>query len=514
MTTDNYLGQILTLFKNVTLNSLGSKRTFLEYLQAGDIGKALSLMQEHDDEVDNALREYNPQTHKIMSRPDKPRKGDAPYRTEKLPRTRQRYINEVELFFLLGGDIQWTQKGGTEEAYDAFLKMIEDVHFNARTRTAKRKAGAETEVAKLYNVYRNSEGKADVNLVVLSRSTGYKLRTLFDQYGNLTAFAYGYKQKEGGRTVEHWDFQTAELLFFCQRAAIGWSVETAKNPTGKINVLYIRQPKAWDGVEPRLAREEELDSKIADTNNYFADPIATATADVINSMLDPSKPGKLIQLSGPNSSFSYVNPPQQSEIRRAEKEELERSILFDTMTPDLSFDNLKGMGTLSGAAIRNSFILGYIKRARNMEIYEEMTMREKNVILAILRYMHPEIDWTDFDVAFQFAEPFGEDKRTERDEVSSLYGAGLMSLTTAVDRLDIVDDVEAEVDRINMEHMDAEAQKQAEGGAETQTAATDGKQATAEEKTETNDNKEDEEDSEKNSGEAEQGAAENGGQNA
>ena len=168
--------------------------------------------------------------------------------------------------------------------------------------------------------------------------------------------------------MQHWDVHTAELIFRCEKAAIGWDVETLPNPTGKINAIYIRQPKAWEGAEPRIEREEMLDSKVADTNNYFADPIATATADVISSMLDPSKPGKLIQLSGPNSQFSYVNPPQQSQLREAEKQDLEKSILFDTMTPDLSFDNLKGMGTLSGTAIRNSFILGYMTRARNMEI--------------------------------------------------------------------------------------------------------------------------------------------------
>lgn len=90
--------------------------------------------------------------------------------------------------------------------------------------------------------------------------------------------------------------------------------------------------------------------------------------------------------------------------------------------------------------------------------YEKCT--PDNVILSILRYRHPDIDWEGFDVSFQFAEPFAEDKRAERDEVSSLYGAGLMSLSTAVDRLDLVDDVEGEVDKINMEHMDAATELQ------------------------------------------------------
>lgn len=463
---ENYLRHIFTLFRNVVLNSVGGKRTFLELLEAGDVGRAIAMMECHDDEVDAAVREYNPQTHDVMGRPDKPRKGEPPYRTEKLPRTRQRYINEVELFFLLGEDIRWAQAGGTDEAYDAFLKFLGDVHFNSRARSAKRKAGAETECAKVYSLHRGADGSMRCSLSVLSRSAGYRLRTLFDEYGGLSALACGYRQREGGGdVVEHWDVHTAELTFLCRRAAVGWSVEARPNPTGRINAVYIRQPKAWEGAEPRIRREEYLDSKIADTNNYFADPIATATADVINSMLDPSKPGKLIQLSGPNSSFAYVNPPQQSELRDAEKRELEKSILFDTMTPDLSFDNLRGMGTLSGAAIRNAMVLGYMKRARNIEIYEEMTAREKSVILGVLRYMRPDVDWEGFDVTFSFAEPFAEDKRAERDEVASLHSAGLMSLRTAVDRLDIVDDIEGEVDRIMMEGMDAAAGAEgAEGG--------------------------------------------------
>ena len=52
---ENYLQQILTLFKNVVLNSVGSKRTFLELMEAGDVARAVEMMDGHDDEVDNAV---------------------------------------------------------------------------------------------------------------------------------------------------------------------------------------------------------------------------------------------------------------------------------------------------------------------------------------------------------------------------------------------------------------------------------------------------------------------------
>lgn len=447
----NYLQQILTYFRNMALNAAGAERDLLQYIQDGDITSAINLMENRDSEVDNALDEYNPQTHEVMRRPNKYRKNDNPYISEKLPRTRQRYINEVELFFLLGNPILWKKEDGDDEAYKLFTDFLKAQRFDSTMRKAKRLAGAETMSAKLYHVYRDDRtNEMQVRSVVLARQTGYRLRPMFDQYGNLKAFAYGYTLTEKGKSVQHWDIQTPDFLFYSKKTAIGWEVQTYENPTKKINVIYYQQPKAWDGAEPRLKREEMLDSKVADTNNYFADPIASATADVIQSMADPNAIGKLIQLTGDHSKFEYINPPQNSAAREAEKQDLNDSILFDTMTPDFSFDKIKGMGTLSGDAIKNAMILGYIKRDNRKEVYEELVDREKNVIIAILKYLHPEMA-SRFDklvISFDFAEPFVQDKQKNWQAISSLYQAGVCSLENAVAMLALTDAPEEEIAKI------------------------------------------------------------------
>ena len=446
----NYLQQIKEYFRNLVLNSAGVERSLLELLQDNDVSTAIGMMRDNDKEVDEALKEYNPQTHDVMNRPNKYRKTED-YITEKLPRRRQVYINEVELFFLLGNPIKWTKKDGADEAYGMFLDFLKSQRFDSNMRKAKRLAGAETESAKLYHIFRNDRtDEINVKTVVLSRQTGYRLRPLFDQYGNLTAFAYGYKLRENGKTVEHWDIQTPDFIFYCKKGKLGWEVDTFVNPTKKINVIYYNQPKAWSGAEPRLKREEMLDSKVADTNNYFADPIAAASADVINAMCDPDKPGKLIQLAGANSKFEYVNPPQNSESRQSEKQDLHDSILFDTFTPDFSFEKIKGMGTLSGDAIKNAMILGFIKRDNLKEIYEELIDREKNVILAILKYIHPEMasEFDLLDIDFEFAEPFAQDKEKTWESITNLYQGGLVSLEQAVGMLALTDAPEDEVERI------------------------------------------------------------------
>lgn len=439
----------------MVLNSSGVERNLYQLIQDGDISTAIGLMQDRDIEVNIAISEYNPQTHDVMKRPNKYRKGDAPYISEKLTRTRQMYINEVELFFLLGNNIKWKKTAGDDEAFTLFTDFLKNQRFNSNMRQAKRLAGAETESAKLYHIYRE-ENNIAVKTVVLARSEGYQLRPLFDQYKNMTAFAYGYKLKENGKTVQHWDIQTPDFLFYCRKGNIGWDVETYPNPTKKINVLYYHQPKAWAGAERRLAREENLDSRIGDTNNYFSDPIAAATADVIDSMTDPNKPGKLIQLTGDNSKFEYVNPPQSSETLKAEKQDLNDSILFDTFTPDFSFDKIKGLGTLSGEAIKRAMILGYIKRDNRKEIYDELVDREKNVVIAILKYIHPDkaAALDSLDIEHEFAEPFNEDKEHTWAAIGKLYQDGICSLEQAVTMLALTDAPEEEIERIKSSKLD------------------------------------------------------------
>lgn len=450
---NDYLNQIFTQFRNLVLNAAGVKRDFYKLLADRDITKAVEMMQDRTKEVDEAIKEYNPQTHKVMQRPNKIRKKLDPYISEKLPRTRQRYINEVELFFLLGSPIVWKKKDGDDAAYELFTDFLDRYYIHTKLRELKRLAGSETEASLIFHLFRNDDNKMDVDVFVAARSTGYKLRPLFDQYRNLVAYAYGYTTKSSNGNVEHWDILTPERTFSCTRGQMGWDVIPYLNPTGKINAIYAKQPKAWDGAERRIDREEQLDSKVADTNNYFADPIAAASADVVQMMNKNNQQeriGQLIQLTGKDSRFEYINPPQNSESRRDEMAVLADSILFDTFTPDFSFDRLKGVGTLSGEAIKNAMVLGYIKRARNIESWKEYIDRTRNVIIAVLGELHPDkkeaLD--KLVIEFEFAEPFASDQQNKWMAIANLYKSGVLSLEEAVRLLALAKAPEEEVERL------------------------------------------------------------------
>lgn len=455
----NFIEAVFNLLRNKTLNSLGVERDLMKLIQDRDISRVQTLLQNRDVEVIQSIEEYNPITHKVNKRRDKMRKDKEPYKVEKLPRTRQRYINEVELFFLLGNPIKWKNNvKGTDEAFKAYNDFLQDTRFHTTMRQAKRLAGAETESAKVYHIY-DDNGKPGVKVLVISKSKGYILRPLFDQYENMIAFGYGYNLKEGDRTVEHFDIETPSYIFRCKKVNIGWEVNPLVNPSGKINVIYYKQDKAWYGTQPRCDREEHIDSKAADTNNYFADPKLKATTDVIQSLADAGTVGEIIQLSSKdNSSIDYLVPPEYSSMKDSEKKDLNNSILFDSFTPDFSFENMKGTGTLSGEALKRAMTLGYIKRDNLKETYDILVDREKNLILAIMMnvtHIHLREQLAKMNITHEFAEPFNEDKEKLWASIGKLYSDGIISLDLAVNMLALTDAPQEEIERIKNEKLDS-----------------------------------------------------------
>ena len=159
--------------------------------------------------------------------------------------------------------------------------------------------------------------------------------------------------------------------------------------------------------------------------------------------------------------------------------DLAQSILFDTFTPDFSYESMKGLGTLSGEAMRRAMALGYMKRDNLKETYEELVDREKNLILAIMQKVtHIELagELSRLELSHDFADPFPEDKGSRISSVSSLYNAGLVSLETAVAMLALTDRPDEEVRRILKEKEEAQvrAQRAAQQAAKDGDSGDDG----------------------------------------
>ena len=452
--------------RSLPINSTGLRARLISLLDAGNVEAAKKMFATHSVEADAAIKQLNTQSHKIMSRPNKQRENKPDYEVCKLPRNLQVIINKIGNYMMFGNPLQFTlendasERDELQEAFSAFEDFLQNVYFNERMSEAKLLAGGETESAKLYRLYTNEDGESKVVCQVLANSKAQRLYPMINQYGEMVAFGIGYylQSDTNNTTEEHFDVYTKHIIFKCTKGGDfggNWHIESEDNNFGKIPVIYYRQEVEWQGAQERIERLESADSRRGDTNNYFGDPYLTISRDIANDRLaGPEDAGKVIVLDGVDSKFEFVAPPDCGDNIENEKDDLFASILHDTMTPDLTYKSIMGLGTLSGEAMRRMSLPGYIKRGIRSIEYNPLIRREINLIIAIMcnyTYLNDSAmrdKLQRLKIKFSYQDPFIGCIDDNADEIAALMGAGAMSIESAVGVNRFVIDKEAELERI------------------------------------------------------------------
>ncbi len=458
---------IIDLFRNYVNALVGRNQEFEKLLSAKDISAAREKMTSNISDVIDALKEYVTKEHLIMKREDKiivDKKGKF-LRKEpvwKLPIPYPVFINEIALVFLYGRPVKWTLLSeGTDDAFKAYQEFIKNTRFDSKIRQCKRLAGAETESALLFRTYRDDDGSPQCQLRVLARSKGDEIYTRFDQYENMVAFAWGYYVKEEKEGSEyHFDVYTKAATFRCIKKSLGWEVIQEINFVGKIPVIYFKQEKEWDGVEALIHREESIASRTADTNDYFADPIAIMAQDIIKNMPEKKEAAKLLitnDKEGVDKAAKYLTWDNAPQSKKDELDWLQTQILQKTFTPNITTDTLKSISQLSGKALRTVMMLADIKAAKRKESHDELLDRTASLITAIIGNvldvsLHSQCE--NLKVGHEFQEPFGEDIADAINNITRAVDAGILSTESAVELNPLIKDAHRESERLKAEQQE------------------------------------------------------------
>lgn len=456
---------LLTVLQNEFKAAIGYKQKFDELIASKDISRAISYMQDNTVRVETAIKEYDVTTHEVMKRMDKPiydSKGNF-VRFEKrwkLPVPYQAFINEIALVFLYGRPVKWTQNSkDTDEGFQAFTDLLKKLRFDAKIRQAKRLAGAETESAILFRVFRNEENKPDCQAKVLAKSLGDEIKFIFDEYGNMIAFGWGYTTKTFTDSVSNFNIYTPTMEYHCTRgtALNGWDVKQVPNEIGKIPVIFFRQNQEHEGVQPLIEREEWMASRNADTIDYFADPVMVLNAEIIANMPEKQEEAKLLVVKNGTSAadaVSFATWDNASEAKDREFKWLENHILSKSFTPNFDYESLKGMAGLSGTALDKMLILANIKAAKHKETHDELMDRVTSLCKAIIGNVLNVASSAQMEkliIGHEFQSPFGDDILQTIQALSDAYTSGGMSQETFVEMNPFVKDASAEMDRIRNE---------------------------------------------------------------
>lgn len=471
---------LFDLFRNYLNALIGNNQEFEKLLAAKDISGVKDKMTSKIDKAIAAIKEYETSTHEIMKREDKiitDKKGNF-LRKEpvwKLPIPYPVYINEIALVFLYGRPIKWTQSSeGTDRAFEKYLDVIKNTRFNSKIRQCKRLAGAEEQSAMLFRVFKDSEGKADVQIRVLAYSKGDEIYVRKDQYENILSIAWGYYVKENNdSTVYHFDVYTRNIIYRCAKRNIGWEVIEEPNFIGKIPIILFEQDKEWKGVEALIHREEHIASRTADTNDYFADPIAIMNAEIIKNMPEKKEAGKMLitnDKDGVDKAAKYLTWDSAPESKKQEIEWLQDQILSKTFTPKITLDTLKSVSQLSGKALRTVMMLADIKASKHKEIHDELMDRTASLITAIIGNVLDvslASECENLVVEHEFQEPFGDDVADALNNIIRSVEAEILSTEGAIEMNPIIKDHQLELKRLQQEKEERKkAQEAIFGGTE------------------------------------------------
>lgn len=464
---------IFDFFANQINRIVGRKQEFDELLAAGDISAIKTSMRTRGEMALEAIKEYDTAQHEVCKREPKiitDKKGNIKKREQrwKLPVPYPVYINEVALVFLYGRPVKWMQLSeNTDNAFRKYQEIIKRTRFDSKIRQCKRLAGSETESAMLFRVFKDENGEPDVQIRVLALSKGDEIYTRFDQYENLISVGWGYYvAEEKGKAVYHFDIFTPEIIYRCTKKSIGWEIVKEINLIGKIPVILFQQEKEWNGVEHLIHREEMIASRTADTNDYFADPIAILNADVIKNMPEKKEEAKTLvtnNTDGVDKAMKYVTWDSAPQSKKDELEWLQSQILSKSFTPNITLDTLKSISQLSAKALRTVMMLADIKASRHKESHDELLDRTSSLIIAIIgNVLDVSLagECEMLQVHHEFQEPFGEDVADDLNDIIRAVDGGILSTETAIELNPLVKNVTRERDRIKQEKEEAAKMQQ------------------------------------------------------
>lgn len=324
------------------------------------------------------------------------------YRTERVARIAiaiQRLIINRAVSFCFGNPINYnaTPLNDNEAMIlHALNRILYDVKCNSLNRKIGRSIFGYKECAEYWytvdkpnNKY-GFKSKHKLRCALFSPAYGDTLYPYFDETGDMVAFSRAFSRKDAGENaIDYFETFTDKEHWLWVNGENGYDVAPGyPKPIsiGKIPVIYGHQPKfETEDVDKLVDRLETLLSNFADTNDYHASPKIFTTG-IIKGWAKKGESGAVIE-GEDGATMQYVSWQSAPEAVKLEIETLLKLIYTITQTPDISFDAVKGLGAISGIALKLLFMDAHLKVQDKREIFDDYLQRRVNVILAYIGKM-------------------------------------------------------------------------------------------------------------------------------
>lgn len=328
------------------------------------------------------------------------------FRTEKVARIAlaiQRLIINRAVSFCFGNPIEYNATPSNEKQ-EVILKALQRILYDVKSNSLNRKVGRSIfgfkECAEYWYTVERAHSKYGfptkhkLRCAIFSPANGDTLYPFFDETGDMVAFSRAFSRKDNkDNAIDYFETFTDNEHWLWVNGQNGFEVvQGYPKPVaiGKIPIIYGHQPKfETEDVDALIDRLETLLSNFADTNDYHASPKIFVTGQ-INGWSKKGESGSVIE-GEDGATMQYVSWQSAPEAVKLEIETLLRMIYTITQTPDISFDAVKGLGAISGVALKLLFMDAHLKVQDKREIFDEYLQRRVNVILAYIGQMNTSL---------------------------------------------------------------------------------------------------------------------------
>ncbi len=399
----------------MTLQEIFSKKTSNEVISEL---KSRRFIPQPD--VESAKKALNPDLHNIndpILRPDKRVKVDADndansaqkvidaggestnYKIEKVARIKlalQKLIIKRAVSFTFGNPVLYNSTPDNEQQL-MIVKALSRILYDNKTNSLNRKIGRAVfgfkECAELWypieKAHKNYgfDSKFKLRCAIFSPEAGNTLYPYWDESGDMIAFSRSFSQTDNAeKATDYFETYTDTEHWLWKIGGNGYEVVDGYPkviPIGKIPIVYGHQEQfETEDVDSLIDRLETLLSNFADTNDYHASPKIFVTGQ-INGWSKKGEAGAVIE-GEENATMQYVSWQNAPESVKLEIETILKMIYTITQTPDISFDAVKGLGAISGIALKLLFMDAHLKVQDKKEIFDDYLQRRVNVIKAYI----------------------------------------------------------------------------------------------------------------------------------
>lgn len=297
----------------------------------------------------------------------------------------------------------------------------------------------------------------EIKVALLENKNGV-MSPYFDETGDMKAFVWQFKSKDSQdkdiNNTHVWD-ETNRYVFDDSKGKMVL-VDSLPHGFDRIPIVYMEQDQPeWFEVQEMIDRIETSMSKLGGSNDYSGHPMLKIFGTVKNAP-DKDEDGKawIIPVSHDDEGneikgdVEFLTNPNASDSNKLELDKLESFIYSISSTPNLSFDNVKGIGSVSGIALKLMFLDAMIKASGNEPDNRTAIERILNIFISgIVNVTNTGLK-TDskslyYDVLFNSILP--DDLKEAVATMSTAKTAGIVSAKTAVEYLGINGNVEEEL---------------------------------------------------------------------